>query len=107
MKHHILLELFYFVVQNLPRSEIFKFENILLAGVIPGLLEPRKHINTLLSPIVNDLKQLYVEIKVPNQHSFCGTVLFRAVLSCISCDLPATRKLCGFSSFSARHGCSK
>ena len=36
-------EVIYFVVQNLPRSERFKFENILLAGVIPGPQEPRKH----------------------------------------------------------------
>ena len=46
----------YFVVQNLPRSENFKFENIALAGVIPGPNEPRKHTNTFLSPIVDDLK---------------------------------------------------
>ena len=30
-----------FVVQNLPRSERFKFENIVLAGVIPAI--KRKH----------------------------------------------------------------
>ena len=28
-------------------------------------------------------------------------------LTCISCDLPATRKLCGFVSFSASQGCTK
>ena len=80
----------YFVVQNLTSSERFKFENIILAGVIPGPNEPRKHINTFLSPIVDDLKQLYTGIEVLNPHSFCGTTLFRAVLSCVSCDLPAT-----------------
>ena len=28
-------------------------------------------------------------------------------LLCVSCDLPATRKVCGFTSFSSSHGCSK
>ena len=31
----------------------------------------------------------------------------RALLICISCDLPATRKICGFQNFNAKHGCSK
>ena len=91
----------YFVVQNLPRS----VENIILAGIIPGPREPKKHINTFLSPIVEDLKQLYRGIVVPNPSSCCGTTLIRAVLSCISCDLSATRKACGFYSFSSRNGC--
>ena len=97
----------YFVVQNLPRSERYKFENIILAGIIPGPKEPKKHINTFLSPIVEDLKQLYRGIVVPNFESYCGTTLIRAVVSCVSCDLPATRKMCGFYSFNSLHGCSK
>ena len=31
----------------------------------------------------------------------------RAFLACIICDLPATRKVCGFSNFNALRGCSK
>lgn len=31
----------------------------------------------------------------------------RAILSCIVCDLPATRKVCGFLSYNARFDCSK
>ena len=31
----------------------------------------------------------------------------RAMLVCVSCDLPATRKVCGFQNFNARLGCSK
>ena len=31
----------------------------------------------------------------------------RAFLACIICDLPATRKLCGFSNFNAVRDCSK
>ena len=60
-----------------------------------------------LSPIVEDLKRLYTGVVMPNPSSFCGTTLIRAIVSCVSCDLPATRKACGFYSFSSRHGCSK
>ena len=97
----------YFVVQNLPRSERYKFENIILAGIIPGPREPKKHINTFLSPIVEDLKQLYRGIVIPNSRSSCGSTIIRAVVSCVSCDLPATRKVRGFYSFSSLFGCSK
>ena len=97
----------YFVVQNLPRSERYKFENIILAGIIPGPREPKKHINTFLSPIVEDLKQLYRGIVIPNSLSCCGSTIIRAVVSCVSCDIPATRKVCGFYSFSSLFGCSK
>ena len=31
----------------------------------------------------------------------------RAMLVCVSCDLPATRKVCGFQIFYDRLGCSK
>ena len=44
---------------------------------------------------------------MPNPTSFCSTTLIRAVVSCVSCDLPATRKVCGFYSFSSLYGCSK
>lgn len=97
----------YFVVQNLPRNERFKLDNIILVGIIPGPNEPKKHINTYLAPIVKDLKDLYAGVTVSNPNSYCGTTLIRAILSCISCDLPATRKVCGFYSFSALRGCSK
>ena len=29
------------------------------------------------------------------------------MLACVSCDLPATRKVCGFQNFNANFGCSK
>ena len=97
----------YFVIQNLPRSERYRFENIILTGIIPGPREPKKHIKTFLLPIVADLKKLYTGIIIPNRQSFCGTTLIHAAISCISCDLPATRKVCGFYSFSSLYGCTK
>lgn len=46
----------YFVIQNLPRMERYKIENVLLVGLIPGPNEPKKNINFFLKPVVSDLK---------------------------------------------------
>lgn len=34
-------------------------------------------------------------------------VTFRVALSCVSCDIPASRKVCGFLGHNARFGCTK
>ncbi len=91
----------YLAIQNLPRKERFLSENVIVAGVIPG---PKKTINTFLGPLVDELLQLWegVVMKASNG-SF---VLVRAVLSCVACDIPAARKVCGFLGHNARLGCS-
>jgi hypothetical protein len=33
----------YLVVANLPRSERYKLENVIIVGTIPGPREPKKH----------------------------------------------------------------
>lgn len=86
----------YLVVMNLPRKLRYKFENILL----PGPKEPALHINSYLSPLVEDLNFLFHGVTL-------GSSTVRALLACICSDLPATRKLCGFLSHSASLGCSK
>ena len=96
----------YLVVLNLPRNERFKEENVILAGIIPGPNEP-KQINPFLSPLVNDLTLLYDGISFKNSSSLLGLTSIRATLTCIVCDLPATRKVCGFSNFNGTLGCSK
>lgn len=97
----------YLVIQNLPRSERFKIENVLLVGLIPGPHEPKLSINTYLTPLVDEMKKLYYGVTFKNPSSFFGSTTLRAIISCVACDLPATRKVCGFSSFSATLGCSK
>jgi len=96
----------YFVVENLPRSECYKLENIIIVGSIPGPKEPELHINSYLKPLVDELLELW-RGKILKTSSFFGIVPVRCALTCISCDLPATRKLCGFVSYSASRGCSK
>lgn len=97
----------YLVVQNLPRRERFKLKNIILVGLIPGPKEPPKLINTYLDPLINDLIKLYHGVDISNPHSVFGKTKIKAMLSCVVCDLPATRKVCGFLGSNATKGCSK
>ena len=94
----------YLAIQNLPRVERFKPENILLLGLIPGPKEPA-NLNFILEPLVAELKAFWnngVEISTD-----CGKILARAVLLCVACDTPAARKVSGFVNFNAHRGCLK
>ena len=97
----------YLVILNLPRVVRYKFENILLVGLIPGPKELSLHINSYLTPLVNDFQILFHGVTYNTPQTLLGTLTVRALLTCISSDLPATRKLCGFLSHSASLGCSK
>lgn len=96
----------YLVVENLPRIERYKMENIILIGTIPGPKEPKNNINSYLKPLVDELLNLW-EGTLIETSDFFGKAPVRCALTCVTCDLPATRKLCGFKSFSSLHGCSK
>ena len=96
----------YLVVQNLPRSERFKVSNIILVGLIPGPKEP-KSINPYLDLLVDDLRQLFHGVDIPHPNFTSNKIRVRALLTCVVCDLPATRKLCGFLGVNATKGCSK
>ena len=52
---------------------------------------------------MDDLIKLY-QIKLENSNSIFKET---TTLSCIICDMPATRKVCGFLSYHDRFGCSK
>ena len=96
----------YLSILNLPRAERFKVHNMILVGLIPGPNEP-SDMNPFLSPLVEDLKRLFEGIYVTDPVHRPRRVKIRAFLACIICDLPATRKVCGFSNFNALRGCSK
>ena len=97
----------YLIVMNLPRAYRYKFENILLVGLIPGPKEPSLHINSYLNPLVHDLNILFDGVTYSTPQSLLGSSIVRALLACICSDLPPTRKQCGFLSHSASLGCSK
>ena len=98
------LGVIYLVVMNLPRTKRYKRENVIV-GTIPGPSEPPLTINSYLFPLVTELQQLWsgVTLNLPD-----GTVhLVRGALLTVACDMPASRKVCGFLSHSANLGCPR
>jgi hypothetical protein len=95
----------YLAILNLPRAERYKLENVIIVGCIPGPKEPTT-MNSYLKPLVDDLLVLWEGI--PIAHTSCDfPVVIRGALLAVSCDIPATRKVCGFCGHSATMGCSK
>ena len=96
----------YATIQNLPRNIRYKEEYIILIAIIPGPKEPKLSINSYLQPMIDELQSAYsrgLQVSTPQ-----GTdITIRLAVSCVSCDIPATRKLCGFLSHAARLGCNK
>jgi hypothetical protein len=80
----------YFVLMNLPRKERFRFENIIIAGIIPSMDKEPK-LNTFLQPIVDELNILWKGIKLSNSLTSVGLTCVVALL-CVACDIPATLK---------------
>ena len=95
------LGVMYLVIINLPRKLRFREENVIVIGVIPCPSEPRHDVNTFLRPFVEEMLLLWNGVAVDEDRDTC---LCKMALICCSSDLPATRKLCGFVSFSALHG---
>ena len=96
----------YLTIQNLPREERFKPENVILVGIIPGPKEPSLTIDSFLQPLIEELKEMFTEgfsVLTP----YNTTIQMRLAISCITCDIPATRKVCGFLSHNANLGCNK
>lgn len=97
----------YLTIQNLPRSQRFREENCILVGLIPGPKEPKMNINSYLSPLVEELKAAWetgFQVSSPHRNV---SVTIRLALSCVACDIPATRKVCGFLGHNASLGCNK
>ena len=96
----------YLVLLNLPREERFKWENVIVAGIIPEMTKEPKSLNTFLEPIVDEFKAFWKGVKLTTSQS--GIPLtYRGAVILASADLPAVRKLCGFKGHSAHRGCSK
>lgn len=96
----------YLVILNLPRSERFKWENVIVVGIIPAMGHEPKDLNEFLKPAVDELRALWKGVRLQSSLSVIP-LLFRVALLCTSSDIPATRKLCGFKGHSAELGCSR
>ena len=94
----------YLVVMNLPRNIRFKRENLIIIGIIPGPHEPYLTINTFLTSLVSELITLWGGL--PFKTCSKEIVQIRCALLCVTCDMPAARKVRGFLSFKANLGCS-
>ena len=70
----------YMVIANLPRSERFKKENVVLVGLIPGPSEPPIHINSYLDPLVEELQSLFSDGIQVTSPDFSDPVTIRAAL---------------------------
>ena len=107
MKHRkdYSVGVFYLALLNLPRPERFKWENIIVLGIVPSLDREPKDLNQLLEPTIDELKALWKGVLLRSCLSRFP-LTFRAAVISISSDVPATRKICGFKSHSALLGCS-
>ena len=96
----------YLVVQNLPREDRFRWENVILVGIIPNMKKMPKSINPFLQPMVDELKILWKGVRLHTSQSSVPLV-YRGAVLCAAADIPAARKLCGFKGHSAIRACSK
>ena len=76
------LGVLYMVFFNLPRSERFLWENVIILGIIPGPKEPKFNINAYLKPVVDELILPWNGISVKDDGLF-GYSLYRMTLVCL------------------------
>ena len=97
----------YLVVNNLPRAERFKKENVILVGIMPGPKEAKKSdMNHYLRPLVDELEDIYFGVDMATHDHPYGTTV-RAALLMVACDIPATRKVSGFTAHNSVRACYK
>ena len=102
----VSLGMLYMVVMNLPRSERFRRENVIIVRIIPALCKEPSSLNTFVNTLVDELKALWRGVKVKTKRAPTQGAKVRAALICCAADIPAARKLCGFVGHSANLGCS-
>lgn len=92
----------YLSILNIDRMHRNKWDYIMLLGVIPGPREPALTINTYLKPIVDELEDIWQNGILINEGGF--DFVWKVAVLCVSSDLPATRKCCGFMSYNSLYG---
>ena len=102
-RKNISIGAIYIAILNLPREDRYKLENVILLGIIPNLTKEPSDLEYFLRPLVEEPKTFYR----PGIHLPRIDRVIRCALICITCDLPATRKVCGYVGHSAKLGCSR
>lgn len=81
----------------------YRSADLILLALIPGPKEPKLHMNSYLTHLTEDLHRLWHGVMLTAALSFGGMpVIIRAALSCVVCDIPASRKVCGFLGHNAK-----
>ena len=74
-----------------------------------GLKNQKKTINSFLKPLIYEIYEInhawLHDIEVSSND--CIPINVKVALSCVTCDIPASRKVCGFLSHNAAMGCNK
>ena len=97
----------YFSILNLPRELRYKEQNTIQVGLIPGPKEPKLTLNSYLTPLIQELSQLETGVQFYSPDALGGKVIVKARLLATSCDIPASRKVCGFVGHCAIKACNK
>lgn len=63
--------------------------------------------NTFIEPLVDELKEAWQGFSMKSFKSPSQPVTFKLALICVGCEIPASRKLCGFLGHAATKGCNK
>lgn len=96
----------YLTILNLPRQERFKKRNIILIGLIPDI-KSEPPTNSFIEPLVEELRIAWNGFTMNSFKCQQNPATFKVALICVGCDIPASRKLCGFLGHSATKGCNK
>ena len=96
----------YMVIMNLPHSDWFKRENVIIVGVIPAPSKEPSSLNSFLDPLVDELNASWHGLKVKTKKAPIQGAEIRAALICCAADIPEAHKLCGFEGHNAYRGCS-
>ena len=103
LRNNVSIGAIYIAILNLPQEKRYKIENVILLGIIPNLTKEPSNLKYFLQPLVEELKTFYR----PGIHLPSLDRVIRCALICITCDLPATRKVCGYLGHLAKLGCSR
>lgn len=94
-KHHkgVSDGVLYMELMNPPCSQRFKWEKVIIIGIIPALSKEPPSLKYFLNPLVDGLKLLGRGIKVKTCRSHTEGAEMCAALVYCAADIPATRKL--------------